>query len=356
MAESVAPGNRQAFIDWMKAVGMVLIVIGHVAGDPDWVFNAVSAPVYSKQLGVAFFVFIAGWSLAHNRRPRAETAYRRLFEILLFGLLCALLMSLVTWMARQDLAESNYLPLALGCNVFLNHFPANPTTWYIGMYLHLVLLWWWLMPRRLGAAMALALLLTEVAVRGLFIDLGRSFTAYMLVTNWLGVFLAGYLLANNGDDRRPGWGAAILLVWLGLLLGWRAISSTLGLDGSFPTRRADSLSPWIISAMVSGIYLANSLFAFHVFRRMPAPAIVRFIARHTLLIFILHMPLIYGLSGYVYALFEPIWLRKLAMVIVVFAVLGPLSSLIHTVLPTQRLQLRLWQLLPRRPDTQAAQL
>jgi fucose 4-O-acetylase-like acetyltransferase len=131
---------HQNFIDWLKATGMILIVIGHTVGSPDALFNSVSAPIYSKQLGVAFFVFVAGWGLGNHHRPRFEEAFKRLFPILFYGGVCALLMSAITWIDIHDLAESNYLPLALGVNVFLNYFPANPTTWYIGMYLHLVLL------------------------------------------------------------------------------------------------------------------------------------------------------------------------------------------------------------------------
>ena len=136
-------GQRQDFIDWLKASGMLLILIGHLVGAPDALFNAVSVPVYSKQLGVAFFVFAAGWSLANDQRPALRAAFNRAFPIYLYGLLCALALSAIYWFSKGTINKSNYLPLMGGINVFFNFFPANPTTWYIGMYLHLLLFWLW---------------------------------------------------------------------------------------------------------------------------------------------------------------------------------------------------------------------
>ena len=47
--------GRQHFIDWLKAVGMFIIVFGHVVGEP---FNQFTVPVYPKQLGVTLFIFV----------------------------------------------------------------------------------------------------------------------------------------------------------------------------------------------------------------------------------------------------------------------------------------------------------
>ncbi|WP_343074996.1 acyltransferase family protein [sulfur-oxidizing endosymbiont of Gigantopelta aegis] len=62
------PVKHQHFVDWMKALGMFLIVYGHVVGNPLNIFNLISQPVYTKQIGVAFFVFITGWSLANESK------------------------------------------------------------------------------------------------------------------------------------------------------------------------------------------------------------------------------------------------------------------------------------------------
>ena len=234
----------------MKAIGMTLIVIGHVFGSPEVLFNSVSAPSYSKQLGVAFFVFVAGWGLARTQTERALCAFRRLFPILFYGGCCALLMSGLTWIDRHDLAESNYLPLFFGVNVFFNFFPANPTTWYIGMYIHLVVFWWLLMPRQPGRLFLIALLSLEIITRAVLVEYGRSFTAYMMLTNWFSGFLLGYRCRDLGDRRSeiapikslsvPVFLGILALLWLGALLTWRLVSGHLAFDNSIPFRQMDA--------------------------------------------------------------------------------------------------------------------
>ncbi|CAN5916899.1 hypothetical protein BH23PLA1_BH23PLA1_28130 [soil metagenome] len=124
--------GRLLFIDWMKAIGMALIVLGHVGGG---LVNHLTPPFYPKQLGVAFFLFATGFSLARDRRPWRELVFRRLFEIFLIGFACALLMSVIGLAQNGDPRESNYLPFLLGLNVVLDFFPANPSTWFIGTYI-----------------------------------------------------------------------------------------------------------------------------------------------------------------------------------------------------------------------------
>ena len=42
------------FVDWMKAIGLILIVYGHVAhASTVWI----APPIYIKQFGVTFFIF-----------------------------------------------------------------------------------------------------------------------------------------------------------------------------------------------------------------------------------------------------------------------------------------------------------
>lgn len=349
-----AAATHQHFIDWMKAVGMILIVIGHVVGSPEAHFNSVSAPIYSKQLGVAFFVFVAGWGLAQNHKPRFEEAFNRLFPMLLYGAACAVLMSAIKWVNLHDLAESNYLPLILGVNVFFNYFPANPTTWYIGMYLHLILLWWWLAPGRVPMWWLPMVVLGEIAVRAYFLEIGRPFTGYMMVSNWLTVFLLGYMLSHilRGQGDAAAMGTVSTLVrgilmaagWLVLLVAWQQSALPFNFDDSFPTRLpADGATPVVwVSVLVTGVYAINTLIAFALFRHWRTPSLIRFIARNTLLIFILHMPLIYALAGRIYPWFEPDWQKKLAMVLIVFVVLGLLSEIVSRLVPIKRLQNAVW--------------
>src|SRR6476660_5430053 len=97
------------FIDWLKCLGMLVIVYGHVAA---WGPLAIIAPINSKQFGVAFFLFITGYSLATETGDRWKVAFTRLFEIYLYGFALALLLSAVAYSRSGRLALSNYTPLA----------------------------------------------------------------------------------------------------------------------------------------------------------------------------------------------------------------------------------------------------
>lgn len=336
----------------MKAIGMTLIVIGHVFGSTEILFNSVSAPVYSKQLGVAFFVFIAGWGLARTQTERALCAFRRLFPILFYGGCCALLMSGLTWIEKQDLAESNYLPLFFGVNVFFNFFPANPTTWYIGMYVHLVLFWWLLMPQKPQRLFLITLLFLELITRAVLVEYNRSFTAYMMLTNWFSVFLLGYLCRDLADRRSeigpikgvpiPVFLGTLALLWLAALLAWRFVSLRLAFDNSMPFRLMESsLSSLWVSLLVSVVYLANTALTFGLFRFLKAPLLVRLISRNTLLIFILHMPLIYAVAEDVRNAFVDPFAARVVLVFLVLFGLTAVSELITRLLPVAKIQVQI---------------
>src|SRR5262245_9230597 len=95
------------FIDWMKALGMLLIVYGHIAGDS---IVHLTPPIYPKQLGVAFFIFIIGWGLARESRHRLQVVYNRLFPVFVLGLSFAVVVSAVAFTMERGLNKSNYLP------------------------------------------------------------------------------------------------------------------------------------------------------------------------------------------------------------------------------------------------------
>jgi peptidoglycan/LPS O-acetylase OafA/YrhL len=85
------------FIDWLKCLGMLIIVYGHVAG---WAPLATLPPIMSKQFGVALFMFTIGYALVRETRSRWRVAFNRLFEIYLFGLGLALILSVATYTRR----------------------------------------------------------------------------------------------------------------------------------------------------------------------------------------------------------------------------------------------------------------
>ena len=72
---------------------MSLIVYGHVAHATT---VPLTPPIYLKQFGVAFFLFATGFTLARERRGAGETVFNRLFQVYLFGLSLAFLLTILS--------------------------------------------------------------------------------------------------------------------------------------------------------------------------------------------------------------------------------------------------------------------
>lgn len=344
------------FIDWMKATGMLLILLGHVFGGHEILFNQFSTPVYTKQLGVAFFVFITGWSLANDSRAPIRIVFNRLFPIYFFGLSCALIITLIALVRGGDPNESNYLPFALGVNVFQNHFPANPTTWYFGLYIHLILLWYFLIAHRTVTLKHIAAgLAAEMTLRALLIDLDVKFIAYMSIPNWLTPFLLGAYLRQRGDQPWRAHSTVLAVTWTAILSGWALYQRQLNFQGGFPfltfppdyPSALPLLNTFMGSALVTLVYALNTLVAFELMRRLPLPKIIAFFARNTLLTVILHMPLIYAYAGDFYQWIADPTLKRLALVALLYVSISVLSALIHKVVPIKRLSRVCWALVQR---------
>ena len=291
------------FADWMKAAGMAFIVWGHVAATATY---GLTPPFNLKQLGVAFFVFLTGFTLAREQRPRFRVVFNRYFEVFAFGLAFAVVMSLVGLTFWDDTNPSNFLPLAGGLHLIANAFPANPTTWYIGTYLHLLLLWALVLRGRTIGGTTLAIAIpVEIGVRAGAMLLFGSYVAYMLLSNWIGVLLLGLMVGRGStedqgasDGPRRGWssaGAAVAFV-----LAWPLALNTLGWRMSFPFMTVAGLTAplnaLVVSTCVSTAYLAYTLSGYALLGQLPANAVVRFFARNTVVVFIAHMPLYYLLE------------------------------------------------------------
>lgn len=283
------------FADWMKAAGMALIVWGHVAAATT---PGLTPPFNLKQLGVAFFVFLTGFTLVRDTRPAAHVVFNRWFEVAVYGLAFALLWSAVGLATRGDANPSNFLPLAGGLHLVQDAFPANPTTWYIGTYLHLLLMWAIALRRRtIAPGWLLAWLPVEVALRAaVMVGLGL-YVGYMQLGNWVGVLLLGLWLGNRGTDVLP---RAAMLPGAAFLLAWPLVLGRVTWEWTFPWMSLTGVSPVTsavaVSACVSLAYLAYTLSAYALLGPLPANAFVRLLARNTVVVFIAHMPLYYLLE------------------------------------------------------------
>jgi peptidoglycan/LPS O-acetylase OafA/YrhL len=320
--------EHTSFVPWMKAAGMLLIVFGHVAA---WAPGAAMPPINTKQLGVAFFVFVSGYTLAKDNRPPLEIVIRRLFEVLLLAGLLAVLMSLVGALTSGDLLESNYLPLLGGINVFLDYFPANPTTWYVGTYLHLIVLaallhrgW---TPRwyQLGLIAA-----CEVGIRTFLLKLGFQFVPYMLLSNWTTVYTLGRLAAVRPGLSRASVGVccltAVLMVALAPLNLTRALPFWVAREPHFLPLLMMSCATTILYA---GCTIAGFAAFSHVCRR--PPLVLRFVSDHTLLIFLAHMPVYYALRAYVASVTGSRPATAVVLFLCCIALPGGASYLLHKI-------------------------
>ncbi|MFT6267863.1 MAG: fucose 4-O-acetylase-like acetyltransferase [Alphaproteobacteria bacterium] len=340
--------ERQGFIDWLKAVGMLAIVIGHIVGGPYDLFNLFSQPVYTKQLGVCFFIFIMGWSLANEHKSSFKVVFNRVFPVYFYGFLFALLLSSIYIFTINDINESNYLPFFLGVNVFFNYFPANPTTWYIGTYLHILLFWFFFVRgHQITKKHLYIAIVAEISIRALFLYLDKNFIAYMFLPNWLTVFMLGGYLFQKKDTHWQPKIVMLVVVWAIALALWASPLNTLISPKSFPFRQLMTNEEWapvLRSCLISIIYVVNTYVFFEIFRRLPKLAIVAFFARNSLITFIIHMPLIYALNQHVYSYFDAVWSKKLALIIIIFVGTAIVSEIIQKFVKLGYFQRKAWDL------------
>lgn len=321
---------RLPFIDTMKAAGMFLIVAGHVVGGP---VNFISPPIYPKQMGVAFFMFVTAYTLARETRPRAQVVVGRLFELVVVCAIAAIVLTALSFATGGGGQLSNFKPLLLGVNVLDNHFPANPTTWYVGTYIHVILLWA-AFRRALRPTPTLILVsaVVEVAVRLLVWQAVGAFVAYMLVPNWMTVWLLGAWCGQRGQqgglqgrsDAVPTMLAVIAVaVPLGCGVAW-------SFDDSFPFRVAPGLGAsgqLVTSAGVTLLYVGGTWLAFLVAQRLPAGRWVEFAAAQTVIIFVVHMPLYYLLLPLMADWSRPA--RGVLLVLICYVGLGAASGFVR---------------------------
>ncbi|QDV43252.1 Acyltransferase family protein [Stieleria neptunia] len=357
----------QPWIDWLKVLGMAVIIFGHSGGHA--LIPPIFNPINLKQLGVCFFVFATAFTLANETRRPLQVLYNRYFEVFVLGVLLAMFVSVVKWFRVGDLNESNYLPFVLGLNVFWeNAFPANPTTWYVGTYMHLLVAWavaLRFLPTRWYVLVGL--LLVEVIVRSVFVYQSNDFNAYMVFTSWLSVFfigmyfgrLAGDTRNANSPDSTPGPAAAddakllpsisptgrriaISLTLAAMMFGWLAMVRGWGITKSNPFGRIsvgdDVTTSLVTSLAVTVEYLVYTLLIYGFFVGIPANRFVRFLSQNTLFVFLAHMPFRDVVTPYYYPLWSGGWTRQVANFFILFVLLACISHVIRHILGLTKLR------------------
>ena len=332
----------------MKATGMFLILIGHIIGDPQNIYNLLALPTFTKQIGVAFFVFITGWGLANESRDSLRVVFNRLFPFYFYGVVFAVIVSLIFLVTKNDTNPTNYLPFILGANVLLNYFPANPTTWYIGTYIHMLLFWYFFFAGKRVTLRHIAIaFILENIIRSIFLYWGRDFTAYMILPNWLSVFLLGMYLHDRKQTDTSIAGVTYILILGVVITTWTLIAKNMGFDGSFPFRHLPYDQSWLLpieSLLVSATYIIYTLLFFEASRRLPGNRVIVFFAQATLITVIVHMPIIYETHKLFYSFFDDKMTARIIYIVVIYVGLAFFSWVLHRMINLQVLRERFWNI------------
>ncbi len=332
-------GKQIPLIDWFKAVGIFLIVFGHLDGD---LTNTMTSPIRLKQLGVVLFVFIMGWQLRQDKREIKLILFNRLFKILFWSIGFAIFMSILGIISEGKIYKSNYMPFFAGVNVLFDYFPANPTTWFIGTYIHIVILWAILFKRiKISKKLITLSLVSEFLIRGFLMNYG-VYRSYMLFFNWQTVFLLGmYCGEQENSKHEPGFGVSVLL-YGAFIFFWAIGVSFIDMLTDFPFRLVQigniDLNFMATSFLISLVYTGHAFLFYHFSRHLPDNKAISFFARNSLFIFLAHMPLWYFIAPYMKAMiaFHP--LRLLADLAILYVGIGLVSSILLGFIPADRIK------------------
>lgn len=336
------------FVDWMKAIGLMLIVYGHVAhASAVWI----APPIYLKQFGVAFFVFASGFTLARETRPVWQVVYQRLFEVGLFGVACASIISVTGEVTHHGLQLSNYLPFVLGANVLVNAFPANPTTWYIGTYIHLLLLWALVLRRiTVGPRLLIGVLAAEVLIRALLMTVAGAFVAYMALSNWIAVLLFGMRCGQRHaaePSPRPRFAVA-LTAFVG---AWALVMQRIGPLPTFPLMSfglPPAANAALVSMCVSALYLTVTWLAYESLNGTAPSRVMQLVARNSVIVFIAHMPLYYATAPWVESVAPSYWPRVAVRLFLCLVALTFVSEGVHRLVAVRQLRDRIASMVAER--------
>jgi hypothetical protein len=144
------------------------------------------------------------------------------------------------------------------------------------------------------------MLAIEIPVRTMLIAWAGPYVAYMMLTNWLAVFLAGLAWGARPDTQPRGSSLPYVVALGGGLTVWALAMRAVGFTPLFPFMTIDRwpllAGTLAISAAASILYLSATLLTFGAMRRLTAPGPVRFLARHSLVIVLAHMPIFFALN------------------------------------------------------------
>ena len=98
----------------------------------------------------------------------------------------------------------------------------------------------------------------------------------------------------------------------------------------------------LVSASVSLLYVGTTALLFEATRFAPAPAPVRFVARNSLVIFLVHMPVYFLLDPVLASWTTSYWTRVVILLVICLPGLAVLSEGIISVVQPERLRTRIF--------------
>ena len=134
-----------------------------------------------------------------------------------------------------------------------------------------------------------------------------------------------------------------------LLIGWTFGMRQVAFDDTFPFRNFIGVAGFAValtcSACITFLYVAYTWLVFEITRRLSGYAIVAFFARHTLFIFIAHMPLLFALQQPLRHMIPSYWPRIALLMLILYPGLAMVSVVVMRLLQPTRLRNALWTLL-----------
>lgn len=300
---STATAERVDFVDAARAIGILMVMVGHLAGLPLWL----DLVIYSMH--VPLFFWISGWLLdpGHLGQSTLGTVARTLRRLAVpYAFFFAV--SWVYWMLTRGIAARSvdysgvhwsepWVGFALGIGPDMI---VNPTLWFF--------------PCLIATTLAFGLLARLAA---------RAGAGPMATTAAVGAFAAALLAALPEPAQRWPWGldivpSALLLFALGpaCRLAWPTLSPWFSRTGAVAAIAWGAVATaWAWAALVRegvdmqfvqyggahwsfvAVALAGIAVALRVAHRMPVGTAVRWLSRNTLILFPTHVILFNLLTG-----------------------------------------------------------